>query len=100
MRTAARASGTAIEPVAQPGGALGLLAGGTQRWVSQVNLRHLTDDHDPEVVSFVVEDDYGWVLRLQPPQGFADWLYLEEFRIPLVRRLAKRRGRKTGGPRS
>jgi hypothetical protein len=26
-----------------------------------VNLRRLIGDHDPEVVSFIIEDDYGWV---------------------------------------
>ena len=26
-----------------------------------VNLRHLTADHEPEVVSFTIDDEYGWV---------------------------------------
>jgi len=34
-----------------------------------VNLRRLIDDHDPEVVSFIIEDDYGWVSACNPRKG-------------------------------
>jgi hypothetical protein len=34
-----------------------------------VNLRHLTNDPDPNVVSFVVEDEIGWVTAANPGKG-------------------------------
>ncbi len=34
-----------------------------------VDLRHLSGDHDPEVVSFIIEDDYGWVSACTPSKG-------------------------------
>lgn len=34
-----------------------------------VNLRHLTNSHDPNVVSFTVEEEYGWVTACNPTQG-------------------------------
>ena len=35
----------------------------------KVDLRFLKDDHEPNVVSFVVEDDYGWVTASSPNTG-------------------------------
>ena len=34
-----------------------------------INLRHLTGNPDPNVVSFVIEDDYGWVTALNASRG-------------------------------
>ncbi len=34
-----------------------------------VNLRHLTNDPDPNVVSFVVDDEYGWVTASTASKG-------------------------------
>lgn len=34
-----------------------------------VNLRHLTADHEPEVVSFTIDDEYGWVTASTAAQG-------------------------------
>lgn len=34
-----------------------------------VNLRHLVDDPNPNVVSFVVEDEYGWVTAANAGKG-------------------------------
>ncbi len=37
-------------------------------WES-VNLRHLTDDHDPNVVSYVIDGDIGWVTAANAAKG-------------------------------
>ncbi len=34
-----------------------------------VNLRHLTNSHDPNVVSFTIDEEYGWVTACNPAQG-------------------------------
>jgi Domain of unknown function (DUF4432) len=34
-----------------------------------VNLRHLSDNPDPNVVSFVIEDEYGWVTAVNAARG-------------------------------
>lgn len=34
-----------------------------------VNLRHLTDDHDPNVVSYVIDDEIGWVTAANAAKG-------------------------------
>ncbi|MEP7363615.1 MAG: hypothetical protein ABI972_10200 [Acidobacteriota bacterium] len=34
-----------------------------------VDLRHLTDDHNPNVVSYVVDEEYGWVTAASPSKG-------------------------------
>jgi hypothetical protein len=34
-----------------------------------VNLRHLADNPNPNVVSFVIEQEYGWVTAANPGQG-------------------------------
>jgi len=34
-----------------------------------VNLRQLTADHDPEVVSFTIDDEYGWVTASTATKG-------------------------------
>jgi hypothetical protein len=34
-----------------------------------VNLRNLTDSPDPNVVSFVIEDEYGWVTAVNASRG-------------------------------
>jgi len=34
-----------------------------------VNLRHLTDDPNPNVVSYVVEEEYGWVTAVNAAKG-------------------------------
>jgi len=34
-----------------------------------VNLRHLTGDHEPEVVTFVIDDEYGWVAASTAAKG-------------------------------
>ena len=34
-----------------------------------VNLRHLTTDHEPEVVSFTIDDEYGWVAASTATKG-------------------------------
>jgi hypothetical protein len=34
-----------------------------------VNLRHLTGDHEPEVVSFTIDDEYGWVTASTAAKG-------------------------------
>lgn len=35
----------------------------------EVDLRFLTDDHDPNVVSYVIDDDFGWVTAANPAKG-------------------------------
>ena len=34
-----------------------------------VNLRHLADDHDPNVVSYVIDDEIGWVTAVNAAKG-------------------------------
>lgn len=34
-----------------------------------VDLRRLTDNHDPNVVSFIVDDEFGWVTACNPARG-------------------------------
>ena len=34
-----------------------------------VNLRFLSDDHDPNVVSYVIDDEYGWVTAANAGKG-------------------------------
>ena len=34
-----------------------------------VDLRHLTSDHNPNVVSYVVDEEYGWVTAASPAKG-------------------------------
>ena len=34
-----------------------------------VNLRFLTDDPEPDVVSFTLDDEYGWITACSPPKG-------------------------------
>ena len=34
-----------------------------------VNLRFLADDHDPNVVSYVINDEFGWVTAASPNKG-------------------------------
>ncbi|PYV84614.1 MAG: hypothetical protein DMG05_24290 [Acidobacteria bacterium] len=34
-----------------------------------VNVRHLTNDHDPNVVSYTLDDEYGWVTASNPGKG-------------------------------
>ena len=34
-----------------------------------VNLRYLSDDHDPNVVSYVIDDEIGWVTAANPGKG-------------------------------
>lgn len=34
-----------------------------------VNLRHLTGDHNPNVVSFVIDEELGWVTAASPSKG-------------------------------
>ncbi len=34
-----------------------------------VNLRHLTNDPEPNVVSFVIDDDYGWTTAVNAAKG-------------------------------
>lgn len=34
-----------------------------------VNLRYLTDDHNPNVVSFTIDEDYGWVTACNATEG-------------------------------
>ena len=34
-----------------------------------VNLRHLTDNHDPNVVSYVIDDSVGWVTAVNAAKG-------------------------------
>ena len=34
-----------------------------------VDLRHLTDDHNPNVVSYVVDEELGWVTAASPSKG-------------------------------
>ena len=34
-----------------------------------VNLRHLTDNHNPNVVSFTIDEEYGWVTACNAAQG-------------------------------
>lgn len=34
-----------------------------------VNLRRLHDNHDPNVVSFTIDEEYGWVTACNPAQG-------------------------------
>ena len=34
-----------------------------------INLRHLTNSHDPNVVSFTIDEEYGWVTACNPAQG-------------------------------
>lgn len=34
-----------------------------------VNLRHLTDDHDPNVVSYVIDSEIGWVTAANAARG-------------------------------
>jgi len=34
-----------------------------------VNMRHLTDNHDPSVVSYTIDEEYGWVTACNPAQG-------------------------------
>lgn len=34
-----------------------------------VNLRHLTDSHDPGVVSYVIDEEYGWTTASSPTTG-------------------------------
>ena len=34
-----------------------------------VDLRHLTDDHNPNVVSYVVDEEYGWVTAASVSKG-------------------------------
>ena len=34
-----------------------------------VDLRHLTTVHDPNVVSFTIDDEYGWVTAANPARG-------------------------------
>jgi len=34
-----------------------------------VNLRYLTNDHDPNVVSYTLDDEYGWVTASNPGKG-------------------------------
>ena len=36
---------------------------------AQVNLRYLTDDHDPSVVSYVIDDEIGWVTATNAGRG-------------------------------
>jgi hypothetical protein len=35
----------------------------------EVDLRQLSDDHSPGVVSYVVEDEYGWITAASPSSG-------------------------------
>jgi len=34
-----------------------------------VNVRYLTNDHDPNVVSYTLDDEYGWVAASNPGKG-------------------------------
>ena len=34
-----------------------------------VDLRRLTDDHNPNVVSYVIDEEYGWVTAASPSKG-------------------------------
>jgi hypothetical protein len=34
-----------------------------------VDLRHLTNDPDPNVVSFTIDEEYGWVTACNPSRG-------------------------------
>jgi hypothetical protein len=34
-----------------------------------VNLRYLTNDHNPNVVSYTIDEDYGWATACNPAQG-------------------------------
>lgn len=34
-----------------------------------VDLRHLSSSHDPSVVSYVIDDEYGWTTASSPTQG-------------------------------
>ncbi|MBM3832038.1 MAG: hypothetical protein FJ403_01940 [Verrucomicrobia bacterium] len=34
-----------------------------------VNIRHLTNDHNPNVVSYIVDEDIGWATASNPTQG-------------------------------
>lgn len=34
-----------------------------------VNVRYLTNDHDPNVVSYTLDDEYGWVTASNPAKG-------------------------------
>ncbi|HEV8541230.1 MAG TPA: hypothetical protein VGR78_02450 [Verrucomicrobiae bacterium] len=36
---------------------------------ASVDLRHLTNDPNPNVVSFAIDDDYGWVTAATPAKG-------------------------------
>ena len=36
---------------------------------TEVDLRHLKDDSSPNVVAFIVEDEYGWVTATSPETG-------------------------------
>ncbi len=65
-----------------------------------VNLRFLSDDHDPNVVSYVIDDEFGWVTAANPAKGLligyiwrtADYPWLNLWRrveneMPLARGL-------------
>jgi len=36
---------------------------------TEVNLRHLTDDASPGVVSYIIEEEYGWVTAINASKG-------------------------------
>ncbi len=36
---------------------------------TEVNLRHLSDDATPAVVSYIIEEEYGWVTAINASQG-------------------------------
>ena len=36
---------------------------------TEVDLRYLKDDHSPNVVSFIIDDEYGWVTATSPDTG-------------------------------
>ena len=36
---------------------------------TKVNIRYLTNDHNPNVVSYTIDEQYGWVTACNPTQG-------------------------------
>ena len=59
----------------------------------------LTDDAAPAVVSYIIEEEYGWTTAINASKGLLIGYIWPEERIPLVRRLAARPRRQALCPR-